>query len=79
MAAIAIPAMEAFATFDERLASAASGMTPAAGRLLPGDWENRRREVRNRGLVVEPAAWTAVAQWARRLAVDLPEPLADGS
>lgn len=77
VAAVAIPALESFASFDERLAAAAAGMSPAPGRLLPGAWEARRQEVRRNGVVVEAAAWKSLAHWARRLSIDLPEPLAD--
>jgi LDH2 family malate/lactate/ureidoglycolate dehydrogenase len=79
VAAVSIPALEAFATFDERLDSVAAGMTAAPGRLLPEAWEATRREVRRSGVAVEAAAWKSIAQWARRLAVALPDPLADGS
>jgi LDH2 family malate/lactate/ureidoglycolate dehydrogenase len=77
VAAISIPALESFSTFDERLATVARGMSPAPGRLLPEAWEARRREVRQKGLAIEPAAWKALAHWARRLSVDVPDPLAD--
>lgn len=77
VAAVAVPALEAFATFDERLAALARGMSTAPGRLLPVAWEARRRQVRREGVAVEPAAWKALAHAARRLAVDVPGALAD--
>jgi LDH2 family malate/lactate/ureidoglycolate dehydrogenase len=79
VASVSIPALEAFATFEERLAAVAAGMTAAPGRLLPEAWEASRREVRRAGIAVEATAWKSIAQWARRLAVDLPDPLADGT
>jgi LDH2 family malate/lactate/ureidoglycolate dehydrogenase len=77
VAAVSIPAIESFATFDERLAAVARRMSPAPGRLLPEAWETQRREVRQQGIALEPAAWKSLAHWARRLSVDVPEPLAD--
>jgi LDH2 family malate/lactate/ureidoglycolate dehydrogenase len=79
VAAVSIPALESFATFDERLAAVASGVSPAPGRLLPDAWEARRREVRQKGVVVEAATWKSLAHLARRLSVDVPDPLADSS
>src|SRR5262249_30556664 len=79
VAAVSIPALEAFSTFDERLASVAAGMTAAPGLLLPEAWEASRREGRRAGIAVEAAALQAIAHWPRRLSVDLPDPLADGS
>lgn len=77
VAAIAVPALESFASFDERLAAAAAGMSQAPGRLLPQAWEARRQGVRRTGVAIEAAAWKSLSQWARRLSIDLPEPLAD--
>lgn len=77
VAAVSIPALEAFASFDHRLAAVAGGMTPAPGRLLPAAWEARRREARHQGVAVEPAAWKSLVESARRLAVAVPDPLAD--
>jgi hypothetical protein len=35
--------------------------------------------VQQHGVAIEPAAWKSLTQWARRLSVDLPEPLASPS
>ena len=75
VAAISIPAMESFAAFDLRLAAVSSGMTAAPGRLSPDALEARRRQVRQKGIVVDPAVEKALNHWARRLSVDLPDPL----
>jgi hypothetical protein len=77
VAAVSIPALESFATFNERLSAVADGMLSAPGRLLPGVWETRRRGVRQTGLVVETAAWKSLTHWARRHSVDIPDPLDD--
>jgi LDH2 family malate/lactate/ureidoglycolate dehydrogenase len=76
VAALSIPALESFAAFDERLAAVARGTSPAPGRLLPEVWEARRRECRQKGVVIDGEAWKSVVHWARRLAVDIPDPLA---
>jgi hypothetical protein len=77
VAAVSIPALESFATFNERLSAVADGMASAPGRLSPEVWETRRRGVRQTGLVVESAAWKSLTHWARRLSVDVPDPLDD--
>lgn len=77
VAAVAIPALESFATFHERLGTVVGATAPAPGRLLPDAWEARRQEVRRDGVVIEPAPWKSLAHWARRLSVDVPEPMAD--
>ena len=73
VAAVAVPALESFSTFDERLAAVAGGMTPAPGRLLPEAWEARAARSQ-KGVAVEATAWKALAHRARRLSVDLPDP-----
>jgi hypothetical protein len=75
VAAVSVPALEPFATFDERLVTVGRGMTPAPGRLLPEVWESQRRNVRQNGVAVEPSAWKSFTHWARRHAVDVPDPL----
>ena len=73
VAAISIPAMESFAAFDERLAAVSSGMAPVPGRLPPDVLEARRREVRQKGVIVDSAVQKDLNHWARRLSVDLPD------
>ncbi len=75
VAAVSIPALEPLATYHERFVADGHEMAPAPGRLLPEAWESRRREARQKGVIVEPEAWKSIAHWARRLSVDVPDPL----
>lgn len=75
VAALSIPALEAFSVFHERLAAALGAMREESGRLLPGPWEGRRRAAQSDGVPVEPALWASLSDLASRLSVVLPEPL----
>jgi LDH2 family malate/lactate/ureidoglycolate dehydrogenase len=74
VAAVAVTAMEPLSAFHERVADALDGLDESAGRLLPAAWEARRREAREHGVSVEPAAWRALVRWADRLGVEPPAP-----
>jgi LDH2 family malate/lactate/ureidoglycolate dehydrogenase len=73
--AVSVPALAPSADDRQRLLADGRGISPAPGRLLPDDWASRRRQVRQDGVAIEPAAWKSLAQWSRRLSVDAPEPL----
>jgi LDH2 family malate/lactate/ureidoglycolate dehydrogenase len=76
VAAVSVPALAPLATDHQRLTAAVgSGMSPAPGRLLPETWESRRRQVRQNGVVIEAPAWKSLTHWARRLSVDVPDPV----
>jgi LDH2 family malate/lactate/ureidoglycolate dehydrogenase len=75
VAAVAVSAMESLTIWHDRLAAVAARMHAAPGRLLPEAWEARRRQVQQAGVVVEPAAWKSLAQWAQRFAVEVPDPI----
>ena len=75
VAAASVPALATLAGDRERLLAVSRGMSPAAGRLLPEAWESRRRQAQRNGIVIEPAAWKSLTHWARRLSVDVPDPL----
>lgn len=75
VAAVSVTAMEPLAAFHARLADALRGLDEAGGRLLPGPWEARRRDARERGVAVPPAAWNGLARRAERFGVEPPAPL----
>ena len=75
VAAVSVPALEPLTTFHERVASALSGRTEAPGRLLPQDWDAHRRAARAQGVPLAAPTWKGLADWARRLAVELPRPI----
>ena len=74
VAAIAVHALEPLSTLHERVADAVKGLDEASGRLLPGPWERRRREVREHGVIVEPATREGLSRRAERLGIAFPEP-----
>ena len=72
--AIAIPRFEPLASFQERAGAAMRGLEELPGRLAPASWEARRREAREHGVVVGPAAWKKLKRWADRLDIAPPVP-----
>ena len=76
VAAVAVSAVEPLSAFHQRVAAAWYGREEAPGRLLPDAWEARRREVFVRGIAIAQPAWKSLNQWAHRLAVEVPGPLA---
>jgi LDH2 family malate/lactate/ureidoglycolate dehydrogenase len=75
VAAASVPALAPSADDRQRLVADGRGISPAPGRLLSDAWAARRRQAQQDGVAIEPAAWKALAHWARRLSVDAPEPL----
>ena len=75
VAAVSVNAMESLSTFHLRVADALKGLDESAGRLLPAPWDQRRREVREHGVAVEPATWEILTSRAERLGVQPPAPL----
>ena len=72
VAAVSIPALESFATFDERLAAVATGCRPPPAGSCRRPGRPVAGRCRQKGVAVEPSAWKSLAQWARRLSVDTP-------
>src|SRR5262249_11504295 len=75
VAAAAIGALEALATFHERLAAARPGLDRLPGALLPDRWESSRRSARERGVPVPPGPFSALRRRAKEQGVPLPEPV----
>jgi len=74
VAAVSGTAMGPLSAFHAQVAGALQGVEDGGGRLLPGPWETRRREARERGVTVNEAAWTALATRAETLGVKPPAP-----
>lgn len=74
IAAVAVPALEPLATFQERVSAGAIRDEDGAGRLAPKPWEDRRREARERGVPIALAVWKKWKRWADRFEVELPAP-----
>jgi LDH2 family malate/lactate/ureidoglycolate dehydrogenase len=74
--AISVAAVESLAAFHQRVAAACDGLDEAPGRLLPDPWDARRRAALVRGIAIALPAWKSLSQWAQRLAVEIPGPLA---
>ncbi len=64
VAAISVNAMESLSTFHERSAELLKRLDGASGRLLPGLWEQRRRDLRERGVAIESADWERLSRRA---------------
>ncbi|MBX6314516.1 MAG: hypothetical protein IRY99_16620, partial [Isosphaeraceae bacterium] len=80
IAAIAIVAAEPLTAFHQRVAAALRSQeeAQAPGLLLPGPWDARRRQARERGVPLDPHALDALRRWAARLNVPMPEPRKEG-
>ena len=76
VAAVSVAAVEPLSRFHQRVAAAWDGLDEAPGQLLPDAWDARRREVFVRGIAIALPAWKSLNQWAQRLAVEVPGPLA---
>lgn len=72
--ALAVPALEPLTSFHDRVAGSFPGQA-SAGTLLPEPWEARRREARERGVVLDDAASAALGRWSERLQVPRPTSL----
>jgi LDH2 family malate/lactate/ureidoglycolate dehydrogenase len=71
--AVGVRAIESLAGFRERVDVGMRDLGDGPGRLLPGAWEARRKEARERGIRIAAGPWKKLAQWAERLGVALPE------
>lgn len=67
--AIALPALEPPASFQERLTAALDGREDAPGLLLPRRWEAQRSEARQHGILLGESTLGALSQWAARLGI----------
>ena len=72
--AIAVSAIEPLPAFHARVAGALGAQAQSSG-LLPPVWERRRREARGNGVGIDPGGWKRLEAWARRLGVEMPEPV----
>jgi LDH2 family malate/lactate/ureidoglycolate dehydrogenase len=72
--AVSVNAIEPLATFQERVSVETRRGGEGPGRLSPSTWEARRREARDHGVVVSPAAWKKLKRWTGRFEVEPPAP-----
>jgi hypothetical protein len=71
--AVAATAMEPLAGLHERVAEAAKSTSELPGTLRPEDLEARRRDARERGVVLDDSTRSALRAWGETLGVsDLP-------
>jgi LDH2 family malate/lactate/ureidoglycolate dehydrogenase len=78
IAAISVASWESLTAFHARVKASLEGLggSIGSGRLLPADWESRRRLVRDQGVPLPAAVRKELAPWAERLGV---APLAPAS
>ena len=74
--AATVGVLEPLSAFHQRVAIVSDGLDEVPGRLLPVPWEAHRREARARGIAVASPAWNSLKEWAGRLAVEIPGPIA---
>jgi LDH2 family malate/lactate/ureidoglycolate dehydrogenase len=72
VAALTIPALEPLSIFHQRVAYLLHGPTEDPCRLVPAVWNRRRREAYEHGIALPEIASRQLEDWARRLAVALP-------
>ena len=72
--AAVVTAMEPLATFHERLDAAVKALGDGPGRLLPGPWDDRRREVREHGVPLDGGVMAELRPRAERLGLEPPTP-----
>jgi Malate/L-lactate dehydrogenase len=75
--ALSVLAFESLAHFQGRVASSFLDPGPWSGGLRPDSWEDHRREARERGVMLDPAALVGLKSWADRLGVPWPTSFAD--
>lgn len=73
--AVAIVALEPLGTFHDHIAGALVDLDEAPGLLRPGPWEEQRRAVRERGIVLANGAMDRLLERARERQIAGPEPL----
>lgn len=73
--ALAVPALEPLSGFHERVAASLKGAEEGEGCLLPGPWDARRREARERGVAIDDAAWAGLRARAERIGLACPSPI----
>ena len=72
LAAVSVTAWEPLAAFHERVAAALNDQAETPARLLPRDWDARRREAQDLGIAVPVPIWKSLNEWAQRVAVEIP-------
>jgi LDH2 family malate/lactate/ureidoglycolate dehydrogenase len=77
MGAVSIAILEPLSTFHERVGKVLHEMADGPGRLLPATWEAQRRQAREHGIPIASGVWKELNQWAQRLAVEIPKPIAE--
>ena len=73
--ALAVPALESLGGFHARMTMAFRGGAEGNGQLLPDPWEARRREARERGVVLDGGALAALRDRADRFGLSFPRPI----
>ena len=68
--AVAVAALEPLASFQDRVARAGAGAEDRSGWLRPSEWEARRRQAREFGVMLPPDRLEALRGWAERLGVE---------
>ncbi len=74
--AASVGVLQPLTAFHQRVASVSDGLDEVPGRLLPIPWDARRREALAHGIPVESPAWSSLKDWAQRLSVEIPGPIA---
>src|SRR5207253_667407 len=77
--ALAVPALEPLSGFHERVAAPLKGAEEGDGCLLPGPWDARRRDARERGAALDDAAWARPRARADRVGPACPPPTRSSS
>ncbi|WP_435015493.1 Ldh family oxidoreductase [Tundrisphaera sp. TA3] len=73
--ALAVPALESLSSFHERVSASFRGGSGGEGLLLPGPWDDRRREARERGVALDGPALVQLRDRADRLGLAFPLPI----
>jgi LDH2 family malate/lactate/ureidoglycolate dehydrogenase len=70
--ALSVSSMESLASFHERVASSFLERDEQPGQLKPESWDERRREARERGVLLDEASMEGLKNWSERLQVPWP-------
>ena len=70
--AFSVASMESLTSFHDRVAASFRGSNEWRGGLRPESWEARRREARERGILLDQASLDGLKGWAERLQVPWP-------
>jgi LDH2 family malate/lactate/ureidoglycolate dehydrogenase len=70
--ALSVSSMESLSSFHERVASSFLVREEQPGQLKPESWDERRRESRERGVLLDEASMEGLKKWSERLQVPWP-------